>query len=299
MRGYHHPSASYRYQLHRQGVGRFFGLLTTASNLGIIGKKELTPVPRRQATAAAKAAGAARQEYRLGNGLTEYEVLDPSESKCDKFLEATRAEEPGLATPSDAGASTPCALDDLVDYGTRRVAAALQRIGTKSGALPFSAQDAGGYCVDFLRRKLVAARCLDARCHECDWSQVNKASLQSMSADAKENLEEIPDNWRASEISYFFTGRPNWGLFASVYPCLWGEVADNLRAEEDRARALAQVKSKDFLRVVEGFRRAEGIAPHPAVAYRMLEAENRSRRAKESSRASTPRPAKKRKTNAK
>ena len=141
MRGYHHPSASYRYQLHRQGVGRFFGLLTTASNLGIIGKKKLTPVPRRQATAAAKAAGAARQEYRLGNGLTEYEVLDPSESKCDKFLEATRAEEPGLATPSDAGASTPCALDDLVDYGTRRAAAARQRIGTKSGALPFSAQD--------------------------------------------------------------------------------------------------------------------------------------------------------------
>ena len=176
----------------------------------------------------------------------------------------------------------------------------MQRIGAKSGALPFSARDASGYCIDFLRRKLVAARVLQQNLHvEGDWGTVNKASLQSMSADAKENLEEIPDNWRASEISYFFTGRPNWRLFASVYPCLWGEVADNLRAEEDRARALAQVKSKDFLRVVEGFRRAEGIAPHPAVAYRMLEAENQSRRAKVSSRASTPRPAKKRKTNAK
>ena len=116
----------------------------------------------------------------------------------------------------------------------------------------------------------------------------------------QENLEEIPDNWRASEISYFFTGRPNWGLFASVYPCLWGEVADNLRAEEDRARALAQVKSKDFLRVVEGFRRAEGIAPHPAVAYRILEAKvkEQSKRAKVSSRASTPRSGKKRKASA-
>ena len=56
---------------------------------------------------------------------------------------------------------------------------------------------------------------------------------------------------------------------------------------------------RDFLRVVEGFRRAEGIAPHPAVAYRMLEAENQTKRAKVSPRASTPRPAKKRKTNAK
>ena len=83
-----------------------------------------------------------------------------------------------------------------------------------------------------------------------------------------------------------------------MYPCLWGEVADKL-AEEDRARALAQVKSKDFLRVVEGFRRAEGIAPHPAVAYRMLEAQNQTKRAKVSPRASTPRLAKKRKTNVK
>ena len=128
---------------------------------------------------------------------------------------------------------------------------------------------------------------------------MSKASLQSMSADAKENLKEIPDSWQASQISSFFTGRADWGLFASVYPCLWGEVADKLSTEEDRARALALVKSKDFLRVVQNFRRTEGIAPHPAVAYRMLEAENQSRRAKVSSRASTPRPAKKRKTNAK
>ena len=62
-----------------------------------------------------------------------------------------------MATPSDAGASTPCALDDLIDYGTRRARAALQRIGAKSGALPFSVADASGYCIDFLRRKLVVA----------------------------------------------------------------------------------------------------------------------------------------------
>ena len=128
---------------------------------------------------------------------------------------------------------------------------------------------------------------------------MSKSSLLSMSADAKANLAEIPDTWRASEISCFFTGRPDWGLFASMYPCLWGEVADKL-AEKDRARALAQVKSKDFLRIVEGFRRAEGIAPHPAVAYRILEAKGKeqAKRAKVSSRASTPRSGKKRKASA-
>ena len=181
-----------------------------------------------------------------------------------------------MATPFDAGASTPCNLDDLVDYGTRRAEAALKRIGAKSGALPFSAQDASGYCIDFLRRKLVGARFLQQNLHErTDWSAVSKESLQSMSADAKENLKEIPDSWQASQISSFFTGRADWGLFASVYPCLWGEVADKLSTEDDRAGALALAKSKDFLRVVQDFRRTEGIAPHPAVAYRILEAEGK------------------------
>lgn len=294
------PHGAQLAQLHRQGVSRFFGLVTTASNLGIIRRQPLKPVPPRRATAAAKAAGAARQAYRLGTNLTVYEVLDPSASKCDKFLEATRAEEHCLATPPDAlpGASTPCALDDLVDYGTRRAREALQRIGAKSDALPFSVEDANGYCIDFLRRKLVAARLLQQNLHECDWSPVNKASLQSMSADAKKNLEKIPDTWRASEISSFLTGRAHWGLFASVFPCLWGEVAEKLSTEDDRAQALALVKSKDFLRVVQSFRRTEGIAPHPAVAYRIAVAEKKmqSKRAKVLPRASTPR--KKRKVSA-
>ena len=106
-------------QLHRRGVSRFFGLITTATNLGIIGPSKAEP-PRR-AAAAAKAAGAAqRQTYRLGASLTAYQVLDPSASKCEKFLEATRAEEHYLAAPSDAGASTPC-VEDLVDYGIVRI----------------------------------------------------------------------------------------------------------------------------------------------------------------------------------
>ena len=141
---------------------------------------------------------------------------------------------------------------------------------------------------------MVAARCLDARCHECDWSPVAKASLQNMSADAKKNVESVPDKWRASEISCFFTGRADWGLFASVFPCLWGEVAQKLTEEDDRAQALALVKSKDFLRVVQNFRRTEGIAPHPAVAYRILEAEKKKEQSRSCERASTPRSAKRR-----
>ena len=172
----------------------------------------------------------------------------------------------------------------------------MRRIGVKSGALPFSVEDASGYCIDFLRRKLVAARYINQHLHECDWSVVSKASLQTISADAQQNLHHIPEAWQAHDISCFFTGRADWALFASVFPCLWGEVADKLSTEDDRAQALALVQSRDFLRVVQGFRRTEGIAPHPAVAYRILLDEQTEAKRKVSPRASTPR--KKRKASA-
>ena len=152
---------------------------------------------------------------------------------------------------------------------------------------------------------MVAARTVQQNLHESDWSTVSKASLQAMSADAKENLDAIPDHWSASDISAFFTGRTDWGLFASAYPCLWGEVADMYSTEdsEGRARALALVKSEDFRRVVQAFRRTEGIAPHPAVAYRIFEGQtpkamSKRKRAEASPRASTPRSGKKQKISA-
>ena len=67
------------------------------------------------------------------------------------------------------------------------------------------------------------------------------------------------------DISCILTGHANWGLFASMFPCLWGEVAERLSTKDDRAQALALVKSEDFPPTVQSFRRTKGIAPHPAV----------------------------------
>ncbi|CAK0823373.1 unnamed protein product [Prorocentrum cordatum] len=292
------PHAAQLTQLHRQGVQRFFGLITTASNLGVIQRAKKTDDVRPE-----------QQAYRLGSMKTLYVVRAPSESLCDKLLEATREEERSLAAPPaagaskpsalDAGASTPCVLDDLVDYGSRRAKAALRRIGTKSGALPFHAEDASGYCIDWLTRKMVAARLIRQNLHQSDdWSRVDKASLQSMSADSKENLESVPDAWTASEISSFFSGRADWGLFASAFPCLWGEVADELikngASDYDRAQAIQLIKSDTFLQVVRTFRETEGIAPHPMVAYELAQKQSEKlalacELALESPRASMPR----------
>ena len=260
-------------QLHRGKMGLFFGLVAVASNLGII-----MPKPRRIASphlrqAAAKPAGAAQQTFCLGVNLTVYEVLDPSASKCDKFLDATRAEDFFLATSYGSGASTPgldAWLCDLVWHGTQRVRDALMRIGARSGVLPFSVEDTSSDCMDFLIMKLVAARALQQNLHECDWRFVDKGSLLSMGCNAKKILKKIPDNYNARDISYLFTGRANWGLFASMFPCLWQEVADQISSTKDRKKALMRVQSQEFLNTVQSFRRIHGIAPHPAVAFDMM-----------------------------
>ena len=54
--------------------------------------------------------------------------------------------------------------------------------------------------MEFLVKKLVAARVLQQRLEGCDWSSVDKATLQAMSAAAKENFEAIPATWHARKI---------------------------------------------------------------------------------------------------
>ena len=274
---------------------RFFGLIVTASNLGVIQRADTAEDVRR-----------GQQTYRLGSRKTLYAACPPSESKRDQLLQAAREEERSLtapaSTPCVAGASTPRALADLIDYGSRRAKAALRRIGNKCGALPFHLDDASGYCIDWLTRKMAAARLVRLNLHQSDdWSRVDKESLQSMSADSGGNLESVPHVWAADQVSRFFTGRADWRLFASAFPCLWGEVADELltktrsargastpRAADDaRARAIQIIKSETFLQVVRSFRETEGIAPHPAVAFKL--AEERWSRARETPRATMPR----------
>ena len=143
----------------------------------------------------------------------------------------------------------------------------------------------------------MAARCLDARLHECDWSLVNKASLQGMSADARGNLENILTRGAQRDI-VFLDGSRRLGFVRQRVPLPLGEVAKKVSTEDDLARALALVKSQAFQRAVESFRRTEGISPHPAVAYRIAVAEEKehSKPAKVAPRASAPR--KKRKVSA-
>ena len=256
-------------QLHRGRMGLFFGLVAIASNLGIIRAKPRPIASPHLRQAGAKPEGAALQTFCLGPNLTVYEVLDPSASKCDKFLDAIRVEEFRWVTPYDSGASTPGAFDNLV-CGAQRIREALWRIGTKSGVLPFSVEDTSGYCMDFLIMKLLAARALQQNLHEHDWSLVDKASLLSMSGFAKKNFKKIPDKCNARDISYFLTGRANWGLFASMYPFLWQEVADQMSTERDRSEALMKVQSRQFHNTVQSFWQTHRIAPHPAVAFDMM-----------------------------
>ena len=163
----------------------------------------------------------------------------------------------------------------LASVDTWWVKAALQRIGTSSGVLPFSTEDTSGYCIDFLVMKWMAACIFQQNSHQSDWSDVCKDSLQILSGIGKNNFEHFTQGQNkrgcdARYISYFLTGRADWGLFASMFAYLWQEVAERMSTTDDCKEALVNVQSDQFLQAVQKFWQAENIAPHPAVAYDMV-----------------------------
>ncbi len=131
-------------QLHRQGVGRFVGLIVIAQRLGVIEKSSGD-------TARASMPGA--RTFTLGRSLTKFKQTKDY-GPCTDFLKVAREEERSLNSEPPS-----FSVDGLLEYG-RRAKMALQRIGAVCPAIPTKGGE--GYTIDFFVRKLVCARALQA-----------------------------------------------------------------------------------------------------------------------------------------
>ena len=128
--------------------------------------------------------------------------------------------------PPRACASTPGETDAARGAFADKVRAAVREIGQTTGTLLTKSNKPGksGYYLDFLVRKLhlasiaVAAGTCDPTC--------SLKRVRELSADAKEHLQELPEDWTAAEASAFVCGRPDWSALVSMSMCLWKEVAD-------------------------------------------------------------------------
>ena len=126
-----------------------------------------------------------------------------------------------------------------------------------------------------------------------EWSSVSITLLEDACPDQNEFLQKIREECEsAREVSELVCCRPDWGLFVSMWGCLWQSVydeeVDNVilriseaeppmstwRADKKKKEShaelfeqlLSEVRSDKFSRTVDAYWEKWGFAPHPATA---------------------------------
>ena len=135
----------------------------------------------------------------------------------------------------------------------------------------------GGYVVRLLTlghlRRSLALSQGQGSC-AIDWSALPIGSLQDACPDQKKILSTIAGFCSdAQEASEVMCSRIDWGLFVSMFGCLWQSVYDEevkksrgRKADAVFAELLSEIESEHFARAVNNYWEKWGFAPHPATA---------------------------------
>ena len=82
-----------------------------------------------------------------------------------------------------------------------------------------------------LCRKVTLARLVEVPVqHRRDWSTVPASELRKF--DDSDVLKSFRSKWTSADISRTLFDRDDWGIFATTFGCLWGEVADSWPVED-------------------------------------------------------------------
>ena len=239
------------------GVARFFGVANFSVCLGILKRVD------------DDVAADERETVTLGLCSTKYSYTGDT-TKVTAFLREARD---AAVAPPQACASTPGVNEAAHGRYADQVRDALRKIGQKTETLLTKSKskklgNTSGYYLDFLVRKFYLASLAVCKT-SCD-STCSLARLREYSADAKEHLKELPGDWTAAEASEYVCHRSDWSVFASMYMCLWKEVADAAEADDDGTPVLRWVlKNKaKLVAAASSFRTAHGLNPHPWILMR-------------------------------
>ena len=104
------------------------------------------------------------------------------------------------------------------------------RIGAFVSALGIACPDTLP-TVCHLCRKVMLARLVEVPVQRCrDWSTVPASELRKF--DDTDLLKSFPPKYSSADISRTLFDRDDWGIFATIFGCLWGEVADSWPVED-------------------------------------------------------------------
>ena len=122
----------------------------------------------------------------------------------------------------------------------------------------------GKYTRRYLLRSIIIAHLAQSQ-GEVDWETVSLCMLKSAVADQKDDLEGVPGTWSSAELSDFCFGRSDWGIFVSMFSCLWREVFAKHNVDEINR----MIQDEAFERVVTAYVRHFGFSPHVHTATRI------------------------------
>ena len=103
-----------------------------------------------------------------------------------------------------------------------------------------------GYVHDSLRRKLVLGQLSSSCCADVQWSEVPIDILKRMSPDQGGYLSRVPVKWTAADVSRYIAERDDWGVFVSMFSCLWGAVTQATAYKGHRDALIKLVASDQF-----------------------------------------------------
>ena len=132
-------------------------------------------------------------------------------------------------------------------------------------------QDDTGYLVTFVCRKVVIALVASGRA-SVDWQTMSRDELREVCCDQSEFLATFDEKWSAADVSNFIFGRPDWGIFVSLFACLWKDT--DVTTKRCKEKLVQGIESGAFERAAATLRSAVGHNVHPALVVQKLREKN-------------------------
>ncbi len=224
--------------------------------LGVVDNKESdersSKRSRRQADASSLGDGDVLQ---LGN--TRFGVLRDYNGKLARFVEGC------LKCQEQWTEAMAC--DDF-DEVLRIIANVVSEAGIAQWCMIPAPQKPDSYVHGFVGRKLFLMCWLYGGLQSMTWEQVDPRSMLKIMPDATKQMDGLPSEWNAAQLSTFLHGRPDRFPFTFMWGCLFKDAVPGHRED----KALRAMESGAYVSKALGLRQSTGVEHHPANVFAEL-----------------------------
>jgi len=217
------------------------GTSVTCSSLGII--------EQRADDTAVGASNLGVNDFRMGLLQSLYRACDRGDGKAELFLFTCRTQ---FLTWKRVLQQT-----DLMVAATM-IHDMVSRLAPCNGG-SIQALIGGDYVQLSLVRQLTQGCIVHGNLQQCSLQTVR--AVKQIRIEEGKCLDAFPEEWTMEEVSRFVFYRPDWGMFVSMFSCLWDEVVRS--SPKGAEQLLPYVATQEFQARARSLRTATGHAVRP------------------------------------